>query len=682
MRFLASLMFLLPLLHAAERCDVPRALARLKRDAIKEMLVRSPGDFTLNRLFVDSQTYEPSTEIERYATLLSEHPDSLDYQYLHARALVGNNTKEALRLYAQILEKDPDYPWVHLSQLEIFRAEGFRDRAKLQASFETFTRVCPSSIAPYFYIDQIPNHELAGREAARLRALLRDSANERDLEAYRVLWNVELQELPNDQETRQIAEDVKRLAPFEKSPLISALMRRGAFLDADRALEVRLAQKSRAPINELRAWEKAHPYPGGNAPPEKLRAHGQARLEESAKLIELAPDNPIGYSERVNALTALEASPEELLRAADKFLDVCRQQERRTNQEIVVANAFVERGIYLDRVPALVEEMVGRFTNDLRSIHSLPQERMMLAYQSVDALETLVHVYEKSGRGEKAHETLREMRELVAANQPPPEVTDRQVLNYYALARGAMWLSTGQLAEHEGRKLDALSAYREVPPPLRAQALTQQKKLWKELGGSEEGWAQWVAAEPSAPEKFGAPAVADSWSRKLAPMSIKDFDGNLWTLDRLKGKTTIAVVWATWCGPCVSELPHFARLAESVKDREDVLAISFNVDENAFVAESFMKKRGFEFPALAAKQFAEDLMGDLAIPRTWIIKDGMIVFEKEGFGGDADKWVEEMLGRLKERGEKGAALRSPTHSLTPLKKWTQPQSLAGPCSFR
>jgi hypothetical protein len=84
-----------------------------------------------------------------------------------------------------------------------------------------------------------------------------------------------------------------------------------------------------------------------------------------------------------------------------------------------------------------------------------------------------------------------------------------------------------------------------------------------------------------------------------------------------------------------------------VKRRDDVLAISFNVDENSWVAESFLKKRGYSFPALAAKQYAEDSMFDLGIPRTWIIKDGVIVYEREGFGGDADKWVEEMLALLK-----------------------------------
>lgn len=622
MRWVAVLVLVAPV-GRAERCD-------------------PPPDFSPNGVLVSK------AERERFRTLLAQHPDSLDDQYLQARSLVGMNSQEALRLYARILERDPDYPWVHLSQLEIFRAEAFRDRAKLQASFETFTRVCPSSIAPYHYIDQIPDHELAARAAARLRTLLKDASSEQDLEAYRVLWNVELQELPNEEVTRRIAEDVKRLTPLERSLRIRLLMQRGAFLADDRALQVRLAELNRGPMKELSAWEKAHPNPGGGATPEKRHAYGEAELAESAKLLKMSPGSSFGYVERFKALATLDAPAEEILRAAEDFLAAARREDHSlSNLDITVAYVFVERGIYLDRVPPLVEEIVTRYQNDLWSIHRLPQERMMLVYQTVDALETLVHAYEKSGRGEKAHETLREMHELVAANRPPPEVTVERVMSFYALARGAMWLTTGELAEHEGRKLDALSAYREVPLPLRVSALAKQRKLWKELGGSEEGWAQWEEAEPSAPEKPAAPAVADSWPRKLAPMSIKDFDGNLWTLDTLKGKTTIAVVWAAWCGPCVSELPHFARLAERVKGRDDVLAISFNVDQNAFVAASFMKKRGYGFPALAAKQYAEDLMGDLGIPRTWIIKDGEIVFERIGFGGDADQWIEEMLGRLK-----------------------------------
>jgi hypothetical protein len=51
---------------------------------------------------------------------------------------------------------------------------------------------------------------------------------------------------------------------------------------------------------------------------------------------------------------------------------------------------------------------------------------------------------------------------------------------------------------------------------------------------------------------------------------------------------------------------------------------------------------------LEAKQYAEDLMPLMSIPRTWIIKNGVIAEEYRGFGDDGDKWVEQMLSQLKE----------------------------------
>jgi hypothetical protein len=51
---LVAILLVLPALRAAERCDVPPALAGLSHAAIQQRLAQSPDDFTLNRLFVDS----------------------------------------------------------------------------------------------------------------------------------------------------------------------------------------------------------------------------------------------------------------------------------------------------------------------------------------------------------------------------------------------------------------------------------------------------------------------------------------------------------------------------------------------------------------------------------------------------------------------------------------------------
>jgi hypothetical protein len=110
--------------------------------------------------------------------------------------LVGSNTKEALRIYGQILDKDPDYPWVHLSQLEIYRSPVFRDRQKLQASFSVMTRVCPAMFAPYGYLNEVPDNDLAARAAQKLRAMLRALQAPRQMAYYSNLWAVEFRLLP------------------------------------------------------------------------------------------------------------------------------------------------------------------------------------------------------------------------------------------------------------------------------------------------------------------------------------------------------------------------------------------------------------------------------------------------------------------------------------------------------
>ncbi len=181
---------------------------------------------------------------------------------------------------------------------------------------------------------------------------------------------------------------------------------------------------------------------------------------------------------------------------------------------------------------------------------------------------------------------------------------------------------------------------------------SRQRKLWQELGGSDEGWQQWIDAATAASAKVTSPRPVEqpeysAENRKLPPLLATDIDGHRWTLDRFAGKTTIAVVWATWCAPCRTELPYFAKLADKLKNSDVALAISFNTDDNIAIAESFVKSHRYTFPVLSAKQYAEDLMPLMAIPRTWIIRNGVIAEEHRGFGGDGDKWVEEMLSRVK-----------------------------------
>lgn len=135
-------------------------------------------------------------------------------------------------------------------------------------------------------------------------------------------------------------------------------------------------------------------------------------------------------------------------------------------------------------------------------------------------------------------------------------------------------------------------------------------------------------------------------NRLLPKSTLKDLDGNEWPPGRFLSKTTIAAVWATWCAPCLKELPYVDQLAARLKDRHDAQVISFNTDDDPELAKLFVAKNGFKFPVLQAKNFAEDLMPYFAVPRTWIIQHGAIVEESERFYGDGGRWIDRVAAQV------------------------------------
>lgn len=61
--------------------------------------------------------------------------------------------------------------------------------------------------------------------------------------------------------------------------------------------------------------------------------------------------------------------------------------------------------------------------------------------------------------------------------------------------------------------------------------------------------------------------------------TFRDIEGNDVSLSDFKGKNVYIDVWATWCGPCKAEAPHWKRLAEEYKDRTDIIFLGVSVDK-------------------------------------------------------------------------------------------------------
>jgi peroxiredoxin len=96
-------------------------------------------------------------------------------------------------------------------------------------------------------------------------------------------------------------------------------------------------------------------------------------------------------------------------------------------------------------------------------------------------------------------------------------------------------------------------------------------------------------------------------------------------LSGLKGKVVVLNFWATWCPPCVDEMPSLIQLQSQLKDKGvTVLAVSLDVDESAY--NKFLKDYKVELLAVRdPNQKSSALYGTFKYPETYIIdRDGKV----------------------------------------------------------
>lgn len=122
----------------------------------------------------------------------------------------------------------------------------------------------------------------------------------------------------------------------------------------------------------------------------------------------------------------------------------------------------------------------------------------------------------------------------------------------------------------------------------------------------------------SRPPRIGHPAK---------DFTIQDSDRKV-TLDQFKGQIVVLNFWATWCPPCVEELPSLEIMQERMRSRGlVVLGVSIDVDENAY--HHFVKERGVNFVTVRDPQEkVAQLYGTSGWPETYIIDRQGIVRRK------------------------------------------------------
>jgi thiol-disulfide isomerase/thioredoxin len=140
-------------------------------------------------------------------------------------------------------------------------------------------------------------------------------------------------------------------------------------------------------------------------------------------------------------------------------------------------------------------------------------------------------------------------------------------------------------------------------------------------------------------------------SRESAPapdFNALGLDHKAIRLADLKGKVAVLVFWATWCGPCVAELPPLNAAAAKYAANTNVAFLAISVDEHRLAVRPFVQRNGYRLP------FAYDVDGAAAfgvggVPALIILdRRGRVAFRELGFGGEADRYVERLSWRIDE----------------------------------
>jgi peroxiredoxin len=109
--------------------------------------------------------------------------------------------------------------------------------------------------------------------------------------------------------------------------------------------------------------------------------------------------------------------------------------------------------------------------------------------------------------------------------------------------------------------------------------------------------------------------------------TLKDSDRTV-SLNQLRGQVVVLNFWATWCAPCVEEIPSLVSMSQRLKPKGvTVLGVSVDADGDAY--HRFLKDHGVSFMTVRdADQKSNDLYGTFKFPETYIIDRNGVVRRK------------------------------------------------------
>jgi peroxiredoxin len=156
-----------------------------------------------------------------------------------------------------------------------------------------------------------------------------------------------------------------------------------------------------------------------------------------------------------------------------------------------------------------------------------------------------------------------------------------------------------------------------VSPGLR----TRSRRRWRSLALLLAlAWPGCSAQEPGDAPGAGSAAAAETAGDPAPDFTLPDLEGATIRLSDYRGKTVIVDFWATWCPPCVFQVPELNKLRAAHRAQDDLEVIGVAVDvEGAEVVAPWVAEQGVEYTIVLGDEELAQAFGALGFPTLVVV---------------------------------------------------------------
>lgn len=143
---------------------------------------------------------------------------------------------------------------------------------------------------------------------------------------------------------------------------------------------------------------------------------------------------------------------------------------------------------------------------------------------------------------------------------------------------------------------------------------------------------------------FGLAGMAHAAMPEQPSLKVTTFDGKTFDLSAQRGKWVIVNYWATWCIPCIKEMPDISKFVTAHQDKVAAIGLAYEDSDKADI-EAFLAKHPVSYPVaqVTLDKPLKDFDEPRGLPTTWLISpDGKVA--KRFVGPVTDASLGEAIG--------------------------------------